>query len=178
MRPGRFDRLLYVEPPDQKAREEILRIRMKKMSVAPDVDVSELAAMVSGRCCLLNVAGVPLNHVPTQTEGCSGAEIVGLCQEAAMFTMRMDMNALHVSLIIFMMTWFIVNGDDPLTGTTKRIHCCSQNHTAPDYQGGNSEIYKLGGSLSQGYLLISLPLQFHKVGLKDLRPTSRDLCHL
>jgi AAA family ATPase len=53
-------------------------------------------------------------HLPTQTEGCSGAEIVGLCQEAAMFTMRMDMNALHVSLIIFMMTWFFVNGDDPL----------------------------------------------------------------
>jgi len=75
MRPGRFDRLLYVEPPDQKAREEILRIRMKKMSVGPDVDISELAAM---------------------TEGCSGAEVVGVCQEAAMFTMRMDMNALHV----------------------------------------------------------------------------------
>jgi AAA family ATPase len=47
MRPGRFDRLLYVEPPDQKAREEILRIRMKKMSVGPDADIAELAALVS-----------------------------------------------------------------------------------------------------------------------------------
>jgi ATP-dependent 26S proteasome regulatory subunit len=58
MRPGRFDRLLYVEPPDQKAREEILRIRMKKMSVGPDVDIAELAAMVRRRYFLLNVAGV------------------------------------------------------------------------------------------------------------------------
>ena len=47
MRPGRFDRLLYVEPPDQKAREEILRIRMGKMSVGPDVDIAQIAQVVS-----------------------------------------------------------------------------------------------------------------------------------
>ena len=47
MRPGRFDRLLYVAPPDQKAREEILRIRMGKMSVGPDVDIAQIAQVVS-----------------------------------------------------------------------------------------------------------------------------------
>ena len=37
-----------------------------------------------------------------QTDGCSGAEITALCQEAALLTMQNDMNALHVgpSLII------------------------------------------------------------------------------
>lgn len=46
MRPGRLDRILYVGPPDQDGREEILKIRMKNMTVAPDVDVVEIARMV------------------------------------------------------------------------------------------------------------------------------------
>lgn len=46
MRPGRLDRILFVGPPDQAGREEILRIRMKNMNVAPDVDVGEIARMV------------------------------------------------------------------------------------------------------------------------------------
>ncbi|KAJ7043985.1 AAA family ATPase [Mycena alexandri] len=75
MRPGRLDRILYVGPPDQSGREEILKIRMKNMNVALDVDVVEIACM---------------------TDGCSGAEITALCQEAALLTMQKDMNALHV----------------------------------------------------------------------------------
>lgn len=46
MRPGRLDRILYVGPPDQQGREEILRIRTRKMSVEPGMDVSELARLV------------------------------------------------------------------------------------------------------------------------------------
>ncbi|KAJ7147538.1 AAA family ATPase [Mycena crocata] len=75
MRPGRLDRILYVGPPDQEGREEILRIRMKNMSVSPDVDITQIARM---------------------TDGCSGAEITALCQEAALLTMQQDMNAAHV----------------------------------------------------------------------------------
>ncbi|KAF7365302.1 AAA family ATPase [Mycena venus] len=74
MRPGRLDRILYVGPPDQEGREEILRIRMKNMTVAADVDVVEIARM---------------------TDECSGAEITALCQEAALLTMHKDMNAPH-----------------------------------------------------------------------------------
>lgn len=47
MRPGRLDRILYVGPPDQHAREEILKIRTKNMSVAPDIDVEKIARIVS-----------------------------------------------------------------------------------------------------------------------------------
>ena len=46
MRPGRLDRQVYVGPPDQQGREEILRIRTKKMSVEPGLDVTEIARMV------------------------------------------------------------------------------------------------------------------------------------
>lgn len=47
MRPGRLDRILYVGPPDQLGREEILRIRTKKMSVEPGLDIAEIARIVS-----------------------------------------------------------------------------------------------------------------------------------
>ncbi|MCJ1379327.1 AAA+-type ATPase [Xylographa soralifera] len=61
MRPGRLDTMLYVGPPDQEARKEILHIRVGKMDVAGDVDVSWLAARM---------------------DGYSGAEVVSVCQRA------------------------------------------------------------------------------------------------
>lgn len=47
MRPGRLDRIVYVGPPDQAGREEILRIRMRGMRVGSEVDIPEIATMVS-----------------------------------------------------------------------------------------------------------------------------------
>lgn len=47
MRPGRLDRILYVGPPDQSGREEILKIRMRSMTVEPDIDIEEIARLVS-----------------------------------------------------------------------------------------------------------------------------------
>ncbi|KAL3426908.1 ATPase family gene 2 protein [Phlyctema vagabunda] len=61
LRPGRFDKLLYVAPPDAAGREEILRVRQRTMDMADDVDIKELAA---------------------KTDGYSGAELVGICQAA------------------------------------------------------------------------------------------------
>jgi len=47
MRPGRLDRILYIGPPDQTGREEILKIRMRNMNVEAGVDVVEIASLVS-----------------------------------------------------------------------------------------------------------------------------------
>lgn len=46
MRPGRLDRILYVGPPDQNGREEIMRIRTKHMKVEDNLDVSQIATLV------------------------------------------------------------------------------------------------------------------------------------
>ncbi|CAG8489786.1 13918_t:CDS:10 [Ambispora leptoticha] len=75
IRPGRFDRILYVGPPDLLSRREIFRIQLQKMSVAEDLDVEELAE---------------------KTEGCSGAEIVALCQEAGLLAMEEDLEATEI----------------------------------------------------------------------------------
>jgi AAA family ATPase len=61
LRPGRFDQLIYVAPPDLAGREAILRVRQRKSDMADNVDIPELAR---------------------QTDGYSGAEIVGICQTA------------------------------------------------------------------------------------------------
>ena len=95
MRPGRLDRILFVGPPDKVGREEILRIRTKIMTVGPDFDIANIAELVS----LLGSTSIPSHWlIRKQTEGCSGAEITSLCQEAAILTMQNNMNAPHVSL--------------------------------------------------------------------------------
>jgi SpoVK/Ycf46/Vps4 family AAA+-type ATPase len=46
LRPGRIDRILYVGLPGLQSRIDILRIQSRKMSIAKDVDIEELAAQV------------------------------------------------------------------------------------------------------------------------------------
>lgn len=47
MRPGRFDQAVYVPPPDENARYEILKIHTKQMPLAPDVNLQDIAKRVS-----------------------------------------------------------------------------------------------------------------------------------
>ncbi|KAI0276798.1 AAA family ATPase [Russula aff. rugulosa BPL654] len=75
MRPGRLDRILYVGPPDFAGRIDILRIRTRNMAVDPALDLDALA---------------------TLTDGCSGAELTAMCQEAAIIAMREDLNVTSV----------------------------------------------------------------------------------
>ncbi len=62
LRPGRFDKLIYVPPPDERARLEILKVHLRGMPLDADVDLKKLASL---------------------TEGFSGADIAMLCQEVA-----------------------------------------------------------------------------------------------
>ena len=67
LRPGRFDRLIYIPPPDKEARKEIFRIHTKKKPLASDVSLDELAE---------------------KTEDYTGADIASLCNEAVMSAIR------------------------------------------------------------------------------------------
>ncbi|WP_048061379.1 CDC48 family AAA ATPase [Hyperthermus butylicus] len=67
LRPGRFDRLIYVPPPDKKSRLEILRIHTRRMPLAEDVDLELIAE---------------------KTEGYTGADLEAVCREAAMIALR------------------------------------------------------------------------------------------
>ena len=67
LRPGRFDRHIYIAPPDLATRKEILKIHTKKKPLAPDVDLDELAK---------------------KTDKYTGAEVAAVCNEAAMLAIR------------------------------------------------------------------------------------------
>ncbi|WP_406660718.1 CDC48 family AAA ATPase [Methanolobus sp. ZRKC3] len=67
LRPGRFDRLIYVRPPDKESRVLIFNIHLKDKPLADDIDVQELAEM---------------------TEGYVGADIGSICREATMLALR------------------------------------------------------------------------------------------
>ena len=47
-RPGRFDRIFFVPPPDREARESILRLHLADRPVAADIDAAALAKSTSG----------------------------------------------------------------------------------------------------------------------------------
>jgi len=67
LRPGRFDKLLYVPPPEIKARKEILKIHLKNKPLAEDVDIEELSK---------------------GTEGYTGADLAAVCNTAVMLAIR------------------------------------------------------------------------------------------
>jgi transitional endoplasmic reticulum ATPase len=48
LRPGRFDRLLYVPPPDYESRKQIIHIHTKKKPIADDTNIDNLAAKMDG----------------------------------------------------------------------------------------------------------------------------------
>jgi len=77
LRPGRFDRLIYVSEPDEKSRLQIFKIYTKEMPLSKDVDINQLA---------------------TLTKYYSGADIESLCREAAMHTLRRDVAAGEVTM--------------------------------------------------------------------------------
>ena len=49
LRAGRFDRLLYVPPPDKSARVSILRVHTRKTPLAEDVDLGQMADQMHGQ---------------------------------------------------------------------------------------------------------------------------------
>ena len=81
LRPGRFDRVIYVPPPDKKARLEILKIHTRKIPLAEDVDLNKLAEM---------------------TEGYSGADLEALVREAVLIALRERLEVRPVSMEYFM----------------------------------------------------------------------------
>ncbi|MEM1577515.1 MAG: CDC48 family AAA ATPase [Candidatus Pacearchaeota archaeon] len=77
LRPGRFDKLIFVGPPDEKARLEILKIHTRNMPLAKDVNLEEIAR---------------------RTNGYSGADLAAVCKEAALAALRENKNAKEVKL--------------------------------------------------------------------------------
>ncbi len=75
MRPGRFDRHIQVKEPDEEARISIFEVHTKDMPLAKDVNLKKLAK---------------------NTDGYVGADIEAVCREAAMLTLRDNLEASEI----------------------------------------------------------------------------------
>lgn len=69
LRPGRFDRIIFVDLPDLKERKEIFQVHIRKLLLSKNIDIYFLAR---------------------QTSGFSGADIANICNEAALIAARKD----------------------------------------------------------------------------------------
>jgi proteasome regulatory subunit len=67
LRPGRFDRVIYIPLPDKRARKEIFRVHTRKLNIRGELDLDLLAEI---------------------TEGASGADIKAICTEAGYIAIR------------------------------------------------------------------------------------------
>jgi cell division protease FtsH len=67
LRPGRFDRQIFVSPPDVRGREDVLHVHTRNKPLGADVDLATVAR---------------------QTSGLAGADLANLCNEAAIFAAR------------------------------------------------------------------------------------------
>ena len=76
MRPGRFDRQVLVDKPDIRGREAVLRIHVRNVKLAPEVDLTKIAA---------------------RTAGFAGADLANLVNEAALLAARRDKTAVDMS---------------------------------------------------------------------------------
>ncbi|MDD5417692.1 MAG: CDC48 family AAA ATPase [Candidatus Nanoarchaeia archaeon] len=77
LRPGRLDRMILVEPPEEESRIKIFEVHTKGMPLEKDVNLKKLAE---------------------KTAGYSGADIKSVCREAALFALREKQDAKIVSM--------------------------------------------------------------------------------
>ena len=75
LRPGRFDRHIYLELPNMNEREAIFKVHLRPLKLAGDIEVKTLSA---------------------QTPGFSGADIANICNEAALIAARHKKQAVEM----------------------------------------------------------------------------------
>jgi transitional endoplasmic reticulum ATPase len=85
LRPGRFDKILLVDAPDEKARENILKIHTRSMPLG---DEKKLLTEKERHNLLSELA--------VQTSGYTGADMESLAREAAMLALRESGEAIYV----------------------------------------------------------------------------------
>ena len=117
LRPGRFDRRVIVPRPDVKGREGILKVHMRRVPVAPDVDISLLAR---------------------QTPGFAGADLENLVNEAALLAARKNKERVE-------MVDFELSKDKVMMGSERRSMVLSleERRNTAYHEAGHALVAKL-----------------------------------
>lgn len=110
-RPGRFDRVIFVPPPDAAARAAILRIHLKGKPAD----------------------GVDVEAVAKKTEGCSGADLMGIIDRAVESKLR---EAMAKGSIAPLTTRDLLDAAKAAKPTTREWFATAKNHALYANQGG------------------------------------------
>lgn len=131
MRPGRFDRQVYVGLPDVKAREEILKVHVRKKPLSSDVK---------------------LEVVAKRTPGFTPADLENAMNEAALLTARKDKSTIGMSDIEDAITKVI-------TGPEKKSKIISDNERklTAYHEAGHAVVAKLSSSSDPVHMVTIIP---------------------
>jgi cell division protease FtsH len=116
LRPGRFDRHIYVGLPQRQDRERIFRVHLSKIKHDPDLDVARLAK---------------------KTQGCSGAEIKNLVNEAALIATK-DETKEFVGMREMLLAW-----DNIFAGPITRSDASEQQRRITAYHEAGHAVIAL-----------------------------------
>ena len=105
MRPGRFDRILLVDIPDEKSREKIIEIHTKAMPIVPTKDeIKEIERYFDKDSRLtpeMSDKQKLVQYLVRKTEGFVGADIESFVREAAIIALRKNINTKIVTVTDF-----------------------------------------------------------------------------
>lgn len=99
LRPGRFDRVIHVDPPDREGREAILQVHARGKRLATDVNLGQVAGL---------------------TVGFTGADLANLLNEAALLTARLRKPAIGMAEIEQAFERIIAGGPERRRGMSPR----------------------------------------------------------
>ncbi|NLK65334.1 MAG: ATP-dependent metallopeptidase FtsH/Yme1/Tma family protein [Tissierellia bacterium] len=131
MRPGRFDRQVHVGLPDVRAREEILKIHVRKKPLADDVD---------------------LEIVAKRTPGFTPADLENAMNEAALLTARQNKTVITMDIIEEAITKVIA-------GPEKRSKVISDNEKklTAYHEAGHAVVAKLSSAKDPVHMITIIP---------------------
>lgn len=131
MRPGRFDRQVHVGLPDVKAREEILKIHVRKKPLADDVD---------------------LEIVAKRTPGFTPADLENAMNEAALLTARQNKSVITMDIIEEAITKVIA-------GPEKRSKVISENEKklTAYHEAGHAVVARLSSNKDPVHMITIIP---------------------
>lgn len=145
LRPGRFDRHVLVDRPDIQGREDILRVHVRELKLAKDVDLKVLAA---------------------RTPGFVGADLASLANEAALLAARKNKSAVY-------MTEFEEAIDRVLAGLEKKNKVMSrkEKEIVAYHESGHALVAELMGTTDPVHKISIIPRGIAALGYTLQRPT-------
>jgi cell division protease FtsH len=145
LRPGRFDRHVLVDRPDIQGREDILKVHVRGLKLANDVDIKVLAA---------------------RTPGFVGADLASLANEAALLAARKNKSAVH-------MAEFEEAIDRVLAGLEKKNKVMSrkEKEIVAYHESGHALVAELMGTTDPVHKISIIPRGIAALGYTLQRPT-------